>query len=700
MAPKRSARGPASCPDALLDVAQHIEMICTNPKKRGTLSFERYEKYKRAKTIGEAQAAGALLGDLKHDYEKGFLRLKSSSAAAAAGPAASATFGAPGRRGAGTTSRSLDNWGPGQRLGAGPGPPTNFGSSLLARLQGRGVLTHLSTDRLAGLSGGSSSSSSGGVIPAAATQAGGLQPEQHVQPPSFPDWHVQGLRSSQPVAPHPEQPALHAAVGAFASAGSVGLLPCISTGLRSGSFGSKSHVGRGPGQVPPATLAPDVAQACEGDAGSTDVEEDEDDFFLEASFAADAALQATNDAAGSSAFGAGTPAAAAFTPGPVASVPVALFSSLDSKPDAAASVGSGRHPAADACRSDDEELDDFLEGMSDGLLLPIEEDAPERQESRCEDVAGAADASASEASAATAQPHHRAWSLPPPSAEGVEQSGRVEDQVKAGDEEEGDTITLRFRLGIVAVKLEPAEGQQQPQHQAQADVARAGGSTSEAAAAAGSAATSIAGPAAAPVSERPSGSGDIRQLLGAQRTSSGPEGANPDIPQELSAEELAERLEAAQVASYEDTANDRQRREVRDGEQVRDGNLEPLEALDQDFMSLVYNSGDGMFVWLESEQNRSLLFRYLKLKARAVKWYQQPAEVYFANLDERIHVLMQSEDAVTSVSSLMQEETDKVEAEVLSMPEKGFFMPQLFAAHASGANDFRSVGDGGCVELD
>ena len=46
-----------------------------NPKKVGTKAWERFEKYKHATTIGEANEKGANWQDVSSDFEKGFLRL-------------------------------------------------------------------------------------------------------------------------------------------------------------------------------------------------------------------------------------------------------------------------------------------------------------------------------------------------------------------------------------------------------------------------------------------------------------------------------------------------------------------------------------------------------------------------------------------------------------------------------------------------
>ncbi|CAE7216507.1 unnamed protein product, partial [Symbiodinium natans] len=46
-----------------------------NPKQLGTAAYDKYEKYKASKTLGEAFAAGVRVIDLNHDYKKGWLRI-------------------------------------------------------------------------------------------------------------------------------------------------------------------------------------------------------------------------------------------------------------------------------------------------------------------------------------------------------------------------------------------------------------------------------------------------------------------------------------------------------------------------------------------------------------------------------------------------------------------------------------------------
>ena len=49
----------------------------TNPKKKHTVGHRHYQKYSKARTLGEARKLGATTRDLVHDYDHGFLRPKS-----------------------------------------------------------------------------------------------------------------------------------------------------------------------------------------------------------------------------------------------------------------------------------------------------------------------------------------------------------------------------------------------------------------------------------------------------------------------------------------------------------------------------------------------------------------------------------------------------------------------------------------------
>lgn len=66
----REATSRSVCP--LED--EPVTFQARNPKKAGTASAERYDKYKVAKTRREAMQLGASKGDLQHDFKKGFMK--------------------------------------------------------------------------------------------------------------------------------------------------------------------------------------------------------------------------------------------------------------------------------------------------------------------------------------------------------------------------------------------------------------------------------------------------------------------------------------------------------------------------------------------------------------------------------------------------------------------------------------------------
>lgn len=51
-----------------------IEYKQTNPKRKGSKVYERYEKYKNAKTVAAALKLGARMDDIKYDFKHGFLK--------------------------------------------------------------------------------------------------------------------------------------------------------------------------------------------------------------------------------------------------------------------------------------------------------------------------------------------------------------------------------------------------------------------------------------------------------------------------------------------------------------------------------------------------------------------------------------------------------------------------------------------------
>ncbi|CAE8621578.1 unnamed protein product, partial [Polarella glacialis] len=75
MAPRAASSAAAAGAAALSDPTSTIEFTQANPKRRGSSSFERYDVYKKARTVGDAWQSGANAADLKNDHAKGYLRL-------------------------------------------------------------------------------------------------------------------------------------------------------------------------------------------------------------------------------------------------------------------------------------------------------------------------------------------------------------------------------------------------------------------------------------------------------------------------------------------------------------------------------------------------------------------------------------------------------------------------------------------------
>ena len=69
---------PKSYPFADRDTA--LRVAAKNPKKRGTASWDRYERYKSARTVGEFLDRGGTSGDLRHDWARGYVTQGAPSA--------------------------------------------------------------------------------------------------------------------------------------------------------------------------------------------------------------------------------------------------------------------------------------------------------------------------------------------------------------------------------------------------------------------------------------------------------------------------------------------------------------------------------------------------------------------------------------------------------------------------------------------
>ncbi|CAE8630655.1 unnamed protein product [Polarella glacialis] len=92
---------------------------------------------------------------------------------------------------------------------------------------------------------------------------------------------------------------------------------------------------------------------------------------------------------------------------------------------------------------------------------------------------------------------------------------------------------------------------------------------------------------------------------------------------------------------------------------------------------------DGILSWLEVAENRLLLFHYLKLRAKAKSWYADLAKAYFDGQRQLIDAMLEKPGAALEVDSYLRAETARVEAEIYAMPEKGRFVPGIFAPRVS-----------------
>lgn len=79
MPPKKKSQDIVLDGGVILKRESCVKFEQTNPKKRGSGAADRYDKYKLAKTIGEAMDLGASQGDLKNDSTKGYLHLASDA---------------------------------------------------------------------------------------------------------------------------------------------------------------------------------------------------------------------------------------------------------------------------------------------------------------------------------------------------------------------------------------------------------------------------------------------------------------------------------------------------------------------------------------------------------------------------------------------------------------------------------------------
>merc|ERR1712187_990611 len=107
--------------------------------------------------------------------------------------------------------------------------------------------------------------------------------------------------------------------------------------------------------------------------------------------------------------------------------------------------------------------------------------------------------------------------------------------------------------------------------------------------------------------------------------------------------------EEAQRVSYEAHEADKQGREMRDRRKfVEQGELEPLEERDPQLMQQVVDTIGG-FDLLGETHNRALVWRYVRLKERATKWYKDHSKSYFSAKDEVLVRLLDEPDVAAGV---------------------------------------------------
>ncbi|CAK9103518.1 Hypothetical protein SCF082_LOCUS48352, partial [Durusdinium trenchii] len=110
-------------------------------------------------------------------------------------------------------------------------------------------------------------------------------------------------------------------------------------------------------------------------------------------------------------------------------------------------------------------------------------------------------------------------------------------------------------------------------------------------------------------------------------------------------------------------------------------------------MDCIITSAD-LITWIESVENRVLLYEYLQLRAKAIAWYKEPAQAYF---DGRRNVMLSSIEqpgASEVLAKFLEEEMATTKEALYDMPDKGHYLPNLFNPHDD------SLGQDGCVDID
>ncbi|CAK9034190.1 unnamed protein product [Durusdinium trenchii] len=170
----------------------------------------------------------------------------------------------------------------------------------------------------------------------------------------------------------------------------------------------------------------------------------------------------------------------------------------------------------------------------------------------------------------------------------------------------------------------------------------------------------------------PTPTGDLRQIFQQQRESqSRADAEEGNEEEENEDDDTAEKqaFESAQELSLEQNRSERQLRQQQEQDLLHQGSLYPLECLDQGLMDCIITSAD-LITWIESVENRVLLYEYLQLRAKAIAWYKEPAQAYF---DGRRNVMLSSIEqpgASEVLAKFLEEEMATTKEALYDMPDK------------------------------
>jgi len=663
----------------LSNPSSFVTFVQTNPKKRGSAAADRYDRYKRARTIGEALTAGALVGDLKNDLGKGYLQPNR--------PAVSKDhqmlFGVPPQRPAprgneraaaakqesqrpvprgkaseprsqSTSSHSFQNAGVGHVLGsasAGSGPRSHAShQSCLLRVDAKATVPPPASSHLGELRGGtllqrieSRQKERQKIAPeATGTSSSMLQQNSGVVPMVGGSFSGGALSSNAPAS-------LSSAV---TNSQSRTLSPVRLHGKQPQAASEETHrkwecrLIAGTGEQSPITRrsgSPTTTHVSDTMPAVEALRPASGAGFLED----EPILLSPDSIANENVF----VSAEVTTAGEHGSSPRVMGTTLSNDADVCPNNAS-----AETDVEGETEVSDGEDTISLRLRLGMVVVKKEKDSSD----------------------------------EALAESEPQINVMECGQ----DAITLRLRLGVAWIKQEPADVSSINHYTEAAPSSPSGRNLEARQLQVGPQVTNLRSLFQQQRLVANSRSGDA---LGQRPAEHSQLGENSEIfrhqQEQQDQQQATEQLEAAQIASYDSNVTERQSREAKDRELLQQGSLEPLETLDPELMTS-FMCTEGMLCWLESAENRNLLFRYLELRARAIRWYQGPAESYFEKKQLQVTELLEKEDVAEHMSKFLHAETERVEAEMFDMPEKGSFVPRIFAP-ATHALDMSA-----CVELD